>query len=650
MLLASLLAFVAGLCLQPITETDLFFRLKVGQEILARRQLLDRNLFSFTAPDHPDLDLAWLFEIGVALLYQVGGFPAVVIGKTIAIGVVFAGAFAVCRWRGAGAVATTLTLAGAAVVMRERLVERPHVVSFAGEVVVLAAIVGIRRRWSRTVVLAFAFAMLLWANAHAGVFTGVLMLVLAGAGALRTDPGLSLRAWLLGALVAIAACATPVGPVGMVRYLALHLSLPSLHPIDEFRNATWRSDGPFLLWLAGVAAIVLFHAFHRGGSVTQARPATAPAPHAPAGAVSDVLPAAGIVILGIASVRFSADAVLVTAPLVATRLSSVPGLLGTAGRVSLARFGSPVVAAMLLTAAVGPRLAEARAGRTFLDLRVAESAIPLDAIRFVEDNGLRERMYNDFEIGSYLLFQGYPRYRVFIDPRLPAYPEDMHRLLGSFDVDRASWDDAMTKYGVDSALLAYAGINRRVAWWEPSRWALVYRASNARVFVRRRDEWRALIAAHEIPATFDFDVEHGTTTLPLEPKPVSSPVPECEWQRRLGDLCFELDRGNTTRARRYYERALAAHYCLVPREEAALSAWMGALELQESHWSRAVEHLDRALSLSPEDTQTRANRAIALEGAGRRVEAAADWIRLASQAHGTPLGVAAAARSRLLDR
>jgi tetratricopeptide (TPR) repeat protein len=257
-------------------------------------------------------------------------------------------------------------------------------------------------------------------------------------------------------------------------------------------------------------------------------------------------------------------------------------------------------------------------------------------------------MYNDFEIGSYLLFQGYPRYRVFVDPRLPAYPEDIHRLLGSFDLDRDTWDDAMAKYGVETALLAYAGVNRRVSWWEPRNWALVYRASDARVFVRRREKWRALIAAHEIPATFDFSVEQGTTTLPLEIKPVSSPVPECEWQRRLGDLCFDLDRGNTMRARRHYERALAVPDCLAAQDEAALAAWMGALQLRASDWKRSVAYLDRALELSPNDAQTRANRATALERIGRREEAAADWIRVASQARGTPLGAAAAARSRAL--
>jgi hypothetical protein len=134
----------------------------------------------------------------------------------------------------------------------------------------------------------------------------------------------------------------------------------------------------------------------------------------------------------------------------------------------------------------------------------------------------------------------------------------------------------MQHYGVESALLAYADLNRRVSWWDPSRWALVYRQHDARVFVRRLPRWRALIAAREIPATFSFTVEEGTATLPLDAPPPGSPVPECEWQRRLGDLLFELDDGKPARAVAAYRRALAAPAgCLAPDDERALRRWLG---------------------------------------------------------------------------
>jgi tetratricopeptide (TPR) repeat protein len=305
-----------------------------------------------------------------------------------------------------------------------------------------------------------------------------------------------------------------------------------------------------------------------------------------------------------------------------------------------------VAAAALLAAAAAPRVAAARAGRPVLDLGIDRSSLPLEAIAFVEENGLRERMYNDFEIGSYLAFQGFPRYRVFVDPRMPAYPLEMHRLLGELHPDHAAWDAAMSRYGVDSALLAYAGINRRVSWWDPQRWALVWRSGDARVFVRRLPRWRALIAAREIPATFSFTVEEGTATHPLEPRPAASPVSDCEWQRRIGDLLFDLDRGALGRARPHYDRALEPLGCLAAADEAALAAYLGGVDLGAGRPEAALGRLDRALALAPADSRTRANRAAAYRLLGRHTDAAADWARVAAEARGTPLGDTAAAEAR----
>ena len=134
LLFGALLFFAASLALAPMTESDLFFRLAAGREILAHHALPAHNLFSFTAPDFPDLDASWLFEVGAALLYRLGGFPALVVAKAVVVVATAAVAFAVCRRRGAGAVSASLAVAAALWVMQERLVERPHIFSFAGEI------------------------------------------------------------------------------------------------------------------------------------------------------------------------------------------------------------------------------------------------------------------------------------------------------------------------------------------------------------------------------------------------------------------------------------------------------------------------------------------------------------------------------------
>jgi hypothetical protein len=631
--LIALLAFVAQLSLRPMAETDLFFRIKAGQEILARHGLPGRNLFSFTFPDYPDVDAAWLFEVGAAALYARGGFPAVVIAKTAVLLAAFALAFALCRRRGAGPAAAALALGAAAFAGRERFVERPHVFSLLGIVGLLFAIdtlVGRSGKRGARVVAVTSAGVALWANLHAGAFIAPVLLASAAAGARldRDRSGAAGRLGLAALATAGALFATPLG-FGLLHYLHLHLVLPALHPVDEFRSPSWLSDPALFVYVA---------AFLAAGALAWRRFRW-----------TEVVPVLVVALLAARTVRFSADFALAAAPLLAVGLSAAGDRLRARWPLLVS---DPVpsvgVAALLAGMAGGPRVG-GQGGGIGLDTR----ELPLSAIAFVDANGLRDRMYNDFEIGSYLLFEpagGYPHHRVFVDPRLPAYPAEFHRLLGRSDLTRPEWSAAMDGFGVQTALLAYAGINPRVSWWDPERYALVFREADARVFVRRLPRFAALIARDEIPATFAFSPQEGTATLPLETRPAASPVPDCEWQRRLGDLTFDLDGTPSTRTLAAYGRALAApEGCLQPADEAHLCAWLGAVALGVGRAGDALPLLDRALARGDVDLTTLANRAVALEALGRNADAAAAWTAVIARAGDSPLSAQARAhRTRLL--
>ena len=648
--LSALLLFVAGLALRPMAETDLFFHLKAGQEILRRHGLPASNLYSFTAPDYPDLDTSWLAEVGAAAIFARGGYPAVVVAKTLVLLIAFAGAFWICRRRGAGAVASALALAAAAFVGRERFVERPHIFSLAGAIATLAAIDALLARSGAAVrataaraALCLVAIVVVWANLHAGVFVApILVGAAAAAAAAGRDWAGARRLALLAAGAALATLATPVG-VGLVRYLRLHLQIPALHPVDEFRAPTWLSDGPLWVYAGALLAAAGF-LVATGDPPARRRTAIALAPLLPLGA------------LALHSVRFSADLALVGAPLLALGATVAASRLAARWQAFAQILRSPLPAlaagALLIGLSVAPRVAAGSPLRQGLGIGLDTRELPLAAIAFANDNGLRDRMYNDFEIGSYLLFEpvgGYPRHRVFVDPRLPAYPLELHRLLGQGDLPRESWQAAMDRYGVESALLTDAGVNRRIAWWDPARWALVWSGGDARIFVRRLPRFGALIAAHEIPATFSFSLEEGTATLPLEVRPAGSPVSDCEWSRRLGELLFDLDGALSERARAAYAQALAAPAgCLARAEEARLGSWLGAVALGAGRPAEALTFLERALGAGSRELTTFTDRAAALEALGRAADAAAAWNDVAARAGDSPLAARARARAARL--
>ena len=77
-----LLLFVAGRCLVPMDETDVFFNLRLGELVLGSGRVATENLLSFTYPHATDVNLAWLFQIVLALAHRAAGIPGTVLLKT----------------------------------------------------------------------------------------------------------------------------------------------------------------------------------------------------------------------------------------------------------------------------------------------------------------------------------------------------------------------------------------------------------------------------------------------------------------------------------------------------------------------------------------------------------------------------------------
>jgi tetratricopeptide (TPR) repeat protein len=207
---------------------------------------------------------------------------------------------------------------------------------------------------------------------------------------------------------------------------------------------------------------------------------------------------------------------------------------------------------------------------------------------------------------------------VFQDPRINGYPAAFHARLRRDDLSRPAWDALLAEYGVTTALVTYPDLNPRAAFFEPERWALVYRAADGLVFVARRPEFAALVARAELPVTFAFDRTTGVEPLPLDPRPAGSPVPDCEWQRRLGDLFAE--RRDDARAAAAYRGALADPACLAEtarpaarlalRDPAAAAEAYAGVDAPRAHTNRglallalgrAQEALDEALRVLAAD-------------------------------------------------
>ncbi len=572
---------VVALATAPMGENDLFFHLALGQRILQAGAIPFRNLYSFTWPAHPDPDLAWGFQVLVAWLHAHGGFAAIVLLKVTLVTAAAALAYLTARRRGAGGVEAALAVVLATLCAEQRIVERPHLVTFVGLGAlgwVLARVEGgcLRALWA---VVPIVFV---WANMHAGVFFAPLVIVLRLAGAaldarLRGEPSrLPLRPTLLALAGAVAATfATPAGPM-LPSYLLWHTGLGATRNVEEFRPAEPYSDPWFFALGALVAAWGLAEGVRR-------RPR-----------LRELLPLVVVWLLAARSVRFAAEWGLLAAPAVALALRDLRrALVGPTGlRVTVA------VTAALLALAVRARLGAAA------PLGLDPGVVPFDAIAFATREGLRERMFSDLDVGCYLLWEGQGRFPVFEDARLPAYPDAHHRELDASVGDDAAFEAILARHGVQAALVADAGVNPRAAQLDPARWALVYRDAHSLVFAHRTARHADMIARHEIPLRPRFAFRGGTRFEPL-PRPAASPVGPCVWDVRAGDALEAV--GAVDAALELRGRALGAG-CLPRGLEVPVRFHLASRMHRAGHAAEARAAYDALLALAPDHAGALANR------------------------------------------
>jgi tetratricopeptide (TPR) repeat protein len=503
--------------------------------------------------------------------------------------------FRVALRRGAHPAAAAAALALAAWAAEPRFVERPHLVTFLGLGYLLLALERAEAERPRAL-LALVPLALIWANANSCFFLAPALLGLYAAGAAPDRRGRDARR---AALMAVALCpfifATPSG-AGALTYIANHWRMPALRPLQEYRTASWPLDGPFFFVAAGVALAVAL----------------------PGRRWRQALPALALALLGARRIRFVAELAIVGGPMLAVMLSQLGRRAKAAApRAPEARYLMIATVAALAGATLMPRLSAARHGGHFVDLGLEPDLVPMAAIRFVDESGLGDRMYNDLEVGSYLTWHWADRHRVFQDPRINSYPPDFHATLRRDDLSRGEWEAFLDRFGVTAALVTYPDVNPRAALFDPARWALVYRDGEALVFAARQPPFAALITRDEIPMTFAFARGAGVTGQALTAAPPASPVSPCDWQKRVGDVAFEL--GDETAARNAYAAATAVPGCLDTAARSAAAIARGDLALKNGDPAAAAEAYAGLA-----DPRARANRGLALMALGRAREATVD--------------------------
>ena len=476
-------------------DGDTGWHLRIGEWILAHRQVPWQDMFSFTKPGEPFFAWEWLWDASFAWMFQRGGMAAVLVASLLVICSASALLYRlVYRRCGNPLVAIALTglAAGGASV---HWLARPHLFTLLFMMVFLTILERVREGRTSSTNTAGLWALpaltILWTNLHGGFLVGILILgAYAGGELLRAavtrdgdERGSALRA-AAKYLATLAGCAlgSLVNPYGyhLHAHILRYLGDPyQMKYIGEFQGTNFQSTAALyleIMLVLGLAAAVW---------------------HGRRKQFGEVLMIVGFGHMALVMVRnlpiyMMAAAPLVAAPLVAwlTALTTAPlagwvrAVVGTFQEIGeelnpLERAWRihwvPAAALAVLALGIGSPALGVKMSPEYDPGKYPEKALALL-------NRPEQRIFTHDEWGDYLIYKLSPQgTKVFVDGRSDFYGGKFGEAYVDIMNVKYNWQQTLDRYKVDTILLppdaALAG-----ALKESRRWRVAYDDGMAIVF------------------------------------------------------------------------------------------------------------------------------------------------------------------------
>lgn len=562
---------------------DLPRHIKNGELLLSGNwDVWYKNVYSYTEPDHPFVNHHWLGGVIFYLVYGLAGFKGLVIFKMAVFVATFLIIFAAARRRaGFWLVAALSPLA--ILVLVERSGVRPEIFSFFFVAVFLYALLYVidhPERESRLWLL--VPLQVVWVNTHIFFIIGPLMVagfllerMILHSRDLRADP-LIRKLGALFVLLIIASCINPSGIRGATYGYQLSVfdesvtisenrSLARFHQEESYWNPSINAFYP----AAGLFLLALLAGFRRRF-------------------IFFGLAGVSTMILGFAMLRGTAFFALMFVPATAAYLHAMGETFRDRSRIFTSvsvrtwiRRAQAAGIALLFGIAI-LLLWQTVDGKLFWyrTLGVGLSAWSQDSAEFFRREGLHGPIFNDMDIGSYLIFELYPTEKVFSDNRFgdaysPALLTGMERMFN----DEGYWQEQSARYGFNAIYLyqynktpgATEFVSRRI---RDPEWVWVYADPFAIIFVRNIPENTEAIEKYAItPENFPQRMQPL-----LESGDFRGQVVVADLATRFGDLEY---------AQRLYKRVVAQW-----PDRGVVWATMGMIEASRGDAKSAIAAID----------------------------------------------------------
>ena len=463
------LATVLPRATAPLTDGDVWWHIRAGEEVLRTGAIPRADTWSIVAFGRPWISQDWLTNVVLALgndlgpwgrtglSFLFGGLTVLafwILWRSIALRVTQIGWASRIVWLSLG-----LVLAGPVLGVRVQVVDL--VLAAAVVWVLWRYLVDPRRRW----LIGLPLITVAWANLHAG---WVLVFLLGGAVLVgeaadrlirRTPDGPPLTWRALGGLgvaLLISAAALVINPNGvdLYRYPFDTVGMQALSRyVLEWYPASL--DNLFGQLLAGFVVIVVIPVLILGRRRLR---------------IADALMLVGLTVMAFQAIRFllilgpigGAIAAVVLSPIISDssfgrRWSPILARLAKprVGRLGSVNMVLIAVVACWALASLSPRVYPAAAERE------VASRLPVAAVDWMDANDPGARIFNRYEWGGYI-GQHRPDQPIFMDGRADVYGDDLLRMYVSVIGVQGDPQEVLDRYGIDHVVLPPD--------WELSRW------------------------------------------------------------------------------------------------------------------------------------------------------------------------------------
>ena len=471
---------------------DIGRHLKVGEIIWQTKEVPKTNLFSFTEPEFPFINHHWLSEVIFFAIFSYLGLTGLIIVKTALALVVFSLLFFVARkyskfWP--LFISSLLSI----FIFIQRTEVRPEIFSFVILSFFLFALFKVKYEQEYRFLWLLPILQLFWVNLHIYFFIGPFLVLAFLADRLINGDYANIKKTTAVLLLTLAATLiNPNGIQGMI--LPFKVLNEYGYSIIENQTLFFLADfGGFLpsVFIFKLSVAVLIFSLILTAKKTRQR-------------TFEIIILAFFVYAGFRILRNLPLYALVSFPVLAILLTDIQGFIEKrwpSDRKRLNDFSKALLSSLLVLLIF---LVANNSYYRFMEVsRVSGFSVPNGlerAVDFVKQNKIKGPMFNNFDIGGYLIWQLYPQEKVFVDNRPEAYSvKFFNEIYKPMQEDKKKWLEFSEKYSIN---FIFFGHTDTTPWGQKfltdivknQDWKIVYLNEDAIILVKNEKKNSEIIS------------------------------------------------------------------------------------------------------------------------------------------------------------